>query len=113
MTFSHLSSKMFLLIGKISAFLTAAFVYESTAAPATPLGDVNDAALNQVSDLSLGENPSFDMRIIPLENRPVRPTSILLTALDALTIVGIRDYTAQSPLQQLRFQMAALSEVII
>ncbi|KAL8870431.1 MAG: hypothetical protein Q9174_003528 [Haloplaca sp. 1 TL-2023] len=99
--------------GKIIALIAVAFVYRSSAVPATPLGDVNDAVTYQVSNFSLGVDPRFDMRVIPLEDRPVRPMSILLTALEALSTVALRDYTLQSFPQQLRFRGPVSSEVLI
>ena len=99
--------------GVILVLTTAAFVYRSSAAPATSTQDVNHGILRQVSNFSLGENPSFNMRIIPLETHPVRPNSILVTAVDSLTAIGLRDYRAQSPPQEMRFQTPPWSEVTI
>ena len=99
--------------GVILVLTTAAFVYRSNAAPATSTQDVNHGILRQVSNFSLGENPSFNMRIIPLETHPVRPNSILVTAVDALTAIGLRDYRAESPPQEMRFQTPPWSEVTI
>ncbi|KAI4272227.1 MAG: hypothetical protein LQ337_005451 [Flavoplaca oasis] len=53
------------------------------------------------------------MRVLPLETHPVGPTSILVTAVDALTAIGLRDYTAQSSPQEMRFQTPAWSEVTV
>ena len=92
---------------------TAAFAYQSSAAPATFSQDVNHGILRQVSNFSLGENPSFNMHVIPLERNPVRPTSILVQAVDALTAIGQRDYTAQSLPQDMRFQTPEWSEIAI
>ncbi|KAL9033103.1 MAG: hypothetical protein Q9180_006129 [Flavoplaca navasiana] len=99
--------------GGILVLITAAFVYQSSAAPATSAQDVNHGILRQVSNFSLGENSRFNMRVLPLETHPVGPTSILVTAVDALTAIGLRDYRAQSPPQEMRFQTPAWSEVTI
>ncbi|KAL9014928.1 MAG: hypothetical protein Q9173_000433 [Seirophora scorigena] len=106
-------SEMTLSRGVTVVLFTAALVYHSSAAPAMSPKDVHNIGFRQVNNLSLGENPSFNMRVLPRDNIPVSRPDMLMTALDALTAIGLVDYRASSPPEELRFRTSSSGLVSI
>ncbi|KAL8728664.1 MAG: hypothetical protein Q9166_005228 [cf. Caloplaca sp. 2 TL-2023] len=94
--------------------LTAALVYQSNAAPATPSKN-GDVILPQAANLSQVDSPAynahFSMRVRPREDYPVDSLSLFMNAVDALAIIALMDYRTRSP--EMQFHSPSYPSVII
>ncbi|KAL8667338.1 MAG: hypothetical protein Q9168_007296 [Polycauliona sp. 1 TL-2023] len=97
----------------VSLLFIAILVGQSSSAPATRSKNVDIQSHLQVGNYTLGEDPRFSIRSLPRENVPVDATSMLVTAVDALLVIGLRDYRAWSPPQQMNFNTPISSRVTI